>query len=136
MLHNHPIRHEALVIFAIDGGEDDIAGARKRLWFETCMREAGTGFKAVAGCYKGKLERSYVMTVENYALITGWTKGQESVLFLSPVRENGQREAKLLDYRDNDIIPLGIWRAVSEAEAHKYDGWTFDPAEGQHYVAG
>lgn len=133
-------RYEHYSIFAIDGGErDTIAASRKRRWFETCLREAGIGFKPLCGSYGGRLERSYIVNTRNMPLLAGWYKGQDTVLDLSELLEESPeialRLATLRDPRTGDQKYIGIFRPVTEETAHRADGWTYDPATGIHYVA-
>lgn len=133
-------RLESYMIFAIDGGEDEVYGARKRAWFETCLKEAGIGFKRLCGCYNGALERSYIVNLRHADTLRGWYARQETVLELGPRIANsandGSRIAQLRGVGNGLVEPLGVFRAVSEDTAHRAKCWTYDPATGLHYVAG
>lgn len=136
-MDNRPEFYHEYTIFAIDGGErDDIDGLRKRLWFETCLREAGIGFKPLCGCYQGRLERSYIVNAVHMPLLTGWIAGQDTVLQLTDcIDGTAYRMATLRNVGDGKEAYLGLWKPVTETYAHHQPSWTFDPFDGQHYVA-
>jgi hypothetical protein len=88
---------------------------------------------ALDGCYKGEVERSYILEVNGKDLtdILAFSKeyNQESILYL-----DNQRLATLIYSMDN-MVSLGLFKGVSEAHAKSKDAYTFNPLTLTYYIA-
>jgi hypothetical protein len=87
---------------------------------------------ALDGCYKGEVERSYILEVDgNLFSILAFAKeyNQESILYL-----DNQRLATLIYSMDN-MVSLGLFKGVSEAHAKAKDAYTFNPLTLTYYIA-
>jgi hypothetical protein len=95
----------------------------------------GQGYKRqpLDGCYKGEVERSYILEVGSKSLqdILAFSKeyNQESILYL-----DNQRLATLIYSMDN-MTSLGLFKGVSEAHAKSKDAYTFNPITNTYYIA-
>jgi hypothetical protein len=108
--------------------------AEERRAFERAGLSARV-LKSVDGCYKGKVERSYVVDVGHdgprfgeldlslFRLVLDFAEShdQDSVLFLSY-----SRRAQLIFCNSRDVQDLGIWTSVPEAKALASEAWTRD----------
>ena len=85
------------------------------------------------GCYKGEVERSYILEVGSVGLfgILAFAKeyNQESILYL-----DNQRLATLVYSMDN-MVSLGLFKGVSEDHAKSKDAYTFNPITNTYYIA-
>jgi len=87
------------------------------------------GGKPVDGCYKGKLEDSFILGAkhENFIMETAKEYNQESVLF---VNELGQ--ASLIFLKDNKTTKLGQFKEVDTIEG--LDNYTYDSTTNKYYT--
>jgi len=93
------------------------------------------GFKAksVKGFYKGRGENSYVLEINDYnhlkiAETLATSNGQECILYSDDFRKTW------LIYTNGERKYLGILHSVSEQEALKYDGYTFDHSTSSYWI--
>ena len=118
------IASEEYIIFASDMPQDIT---------ENYMRIENIGFKRLQGRYKGQNEISYIVNARDTLKITPMIEGQESILELSKIQNNGMRNAKLR-FKDGTEKELGDMAHVTEQEAKASSAYTFD---GQSYfIAG
>lgn len=93
-------------------------------------------FTICQGCYKGKIERSYLVSAHHFEKVRPVLSSfnQESVLFL-----DNQRSAWLLkredDYRHSfNSVYLGEFRAIAKTQAAGKEAWT--KIGDNYFVAG
>lgn len=109
------------VIFAIDNGEDLRTQARflRHLDGLRAQSKLSGPVRLCVGSYKGALENSYQMTLEDYILFVegkGWADWQESVLRIRGVD-------LFLLFRDGSTQELGeMGCSVHQPQT---DGWTY-----------
>ena len=126
------------VIFAIDNDNDlhTVSKFMRHVDTQKAMGKMRGTLKPCIGSYKGKLENSYIVTLEDFkqhVKKSGYIDNQESVLLL----EDGHRGVTYgtLIYAGFDKdVPLGIMRAVSKDKAVTYDAWTYRPELDTYYV--
>lgn len=91
--------------------------------------------KNLHGCYKGKVERSYLVKasgpeVQKLAVETG----QESYIRLGKMHPNLGREAVLVYTDSGKEVNLGHLTRVSKDKAWDQDAWTYDIKENNYYI--
>lgn len=123
---------DSYVIFAIDD-QSPAAGAH----FRNFMVAQGIGFKPLIGSYKGVIEQSYIINLNDWPTVldTAAVKNQESILFLGACTSRDRRPAELVYLLDG--IPaegLGTFRSVPEAEAKAQDSWTYCPQMKEYFI--
>ena len=118
-----------LVIFCV--GPSPMRNAEFLSW----AADRGLGVKEVVGCYKGEMERAFVMFADDFdAHVRPWVREEERVLRLGmPVRRAGDRPASL-HYSDGRVEELPNFRQVSPSQALSEDAWTFDPMTGVYFA--
>ena len=95
----------------------------------------GASYKRIAldGCYKGEVERSYIIETTSKTLeeILAFSKqfNQESILYL-----DNQRLATLVYDMDN-MVKLGKFKGVSESHAKSNDAYTYSHEQDTYYIA-
>ena len=100
---------------------------------ETRLRRLGIGFKTLRGAYKGVPEVSYITSLTNMFAMIPLIENQESVLLLSRMQDNGERNASLL-FKDGKEKKLGMFMEVTKEKAEQSESYTED--SGKFYVAG
>lgn len=97
---------------------------------ERDLYNLGAGFKIVLGCYQGTKENSFVVQGLKDASIVELLRkyGQDCALKLDSSRHADSIQA------NGDIISLGQFKAVSEANALKLANYTFDAVTSQYFV--
>lgn len=117
---------EQYVIFSIDG--EGLTATRQV--FEATI---GVNVKPVEGCYKGKLEHSWIANARDWAAIaaSGFLDAQESVLHLGPWSNGGRPATLHFSFASGDgigapSVPLGQFRQTAKDYALTQDAWTRD----------
>lgn len=122
------------VIFAIDNDNDTHVVAKFMRHVDT-LRAMGKIDPVVqlVGCYKGKLERSYMMRADQFEYVRDYIKGQESIL-----RVPGDvRQPCVLEYlAGSKRVGLGPMREVQASEALQAEAWTYSPVSDKYFVCG
>lgn len=98
----------------------------------------GVGAIPCIGSYKGKLEQSFVMDVddfEQHVESNGFVTGQDSFLYVQ-TNHRGVSYASLVYNAPLPDLPLGKLLAVDKSVALKCDSWTYRPDQDQYYVTG
>jgi hypothetical protein len=90
--------------------------------------------KPLAGRYSGKDELSFIASMENYDLLYGWFKDQESVLLLLECNGSNHRRAVMRYLPSYDETPLGWFQQVTKSEAAEAGDFTFDPLTGSYFI--
>lgn len=88
--------------------------------------------KELVGSYKGEIERSYMLPLNESALMLAKAYSQESVLILHPLK-NGKREADVRKLEGMDVLCSGDFVNVGHKQP-KTDAWTYDIETGDYYV--
>ena len=120
------------VIFAIDN-DDDVHTVAKFMRHVDTLRAMNTiePVEMLVGCYKGKLERSYMMRSDQFDHVSDYVKYQESFLLVP----GDTRQPCVLDYRGKRE-PVGTMRQVSAKDALQSDAWTYSETKGKYFVCG
>jgi hypothetical protein len=120
------------IIFAIDDDNNTYTVAKFLRHVDTkraMMDMSPVGL--CVGCYKGQLERSYMILAKDFHHVADWIKGQESILRVP----GDTRQPCVLEYLDTgERVSVGQMRKVSAQEALGQDAWTY--FEGNYYVCG
>jgi|SRR6056297_3983273 len=123
------------VIFAIDKS-DDVHTQAKFLRHIDTLRAMGKlrgVFASCIGCYKGDMERSYMMLMvdfDTHVRKSGYVDNQESFL-----RVPGDvRQPCVLEYQDGQVQVLGTLKRIHANERPLYNGWTYVEKTGAYYV--
>ena len=122
------------VIFAIDNDNDTHVVAKFMRHVDT-LRAMGKIASVVQliGCYKGQLERSYMIRADRFDLVADYVRHQESILLVP----GDQRQPCVLEYlAGGDHVSVGPMRSVSAAEALQADAWTYNPNVDKYYICG
>jgi hypothetical protein len=118
------------IIFAIDNDTDAHVVAKFLRHVDT--KRAMMQMQPVelcVGCYKGALERSYMVLAKDFHHVADFVKNQESILRVP----GDTRQPCVLEYLEGgSVVPLGPMRRVSASEALVQDAWTY--YEGSYYV--
>jgi hypothetical protein len=125
------------VIFAIDNDADLHTNAKflRHIDQQRAMQKLSSNMKLAIGCYKGKLERSYVLRkddFEEFVLESGYVDQQESFLIL----RDGYYGVvyATLEYQSGDKQFLGAMVQVDPDEAMAGDAWTYRPDMDAYFV--
>jgi len=122
------------VIFAIDNDTDTHVVAKFMRHVDTlrAMDKIDPVVQLV-GCYKGQLERSYMMRADQFDYVRDYIKGQESIL-----RVPGDvRQPCVLEFvSSGERVGLGPMREVSAAEAAQIEAWTYSQKQNKYFVCG
>lgn len=94
-----------------------------------------TGLKRLNGVYKGDHEFSWLVVLEKEEDIVTLIElaleyKQDSILF-----SNSERETMLVHPDGRPHKYIGTLKNTDRTEAHKHDGYTFDPETGMYWVA-
>jgi hypothetical protein len=120
------------IIFAIDNDQDAhvVAKFLRHVDTKRAMMEMQP-VELCVGCYKGALERSYMILAKDFHHVADFIKNQESIL-----RVPGDvRQPCVLEYlATGEKIYVGSMRVVPANEALAQDAWTF--YNGSYYVCG
>lgn len=100
-------------------------------WVKSYLDGRMTNYKVLIGCYKGNLERSFLLTDFELAIIIAKSYDQESLLHRSA--DGPDCYLCFLDPETSDIN-LGPMIAVSKREARQQDSWTYDPSTKTYYI--
>jgi hypothetical protein len=123
----------AQVIFAIDNDDDIHAVAKFLRHVDTLQAMTKVGVVTqLIGCYKGKLEKSYMIREDQFKYVRRFTERQESVLLVP----GDVRQPCVLEYADGDMVGIGPMRQVSAVEALQADAWTYNPKVDKYFVCG
>lgn len=101
---------------------------------EFYLNEYGIKAKELTGSYKGKVQTSYLVVIDNnktFKTIVELAKkhNQESVLYI-----NQEREASLIPIDcEKPQEYIGRWKK-HYGPIDNLDAWTYDPAEENYYV--
>ena len=124
------------VIFSIDDSHDGHQQAKFLRYIDTLrvMGKLRGMFALCIGCYRGDMERSYMMLAMDYEKHipkSGYVDNQESIL-----RVPGDvRQPCCLEYLDgSNSVLLSSMKRVHSNEIHLYDGWTYVEKTGAYYV--
>lgn len=101
---------------------------------EKFLQTHGIGYKHVLGNYKGVNEDSYVINSLDVYKVKTITRLQESVIYLSEMRDNEMREAYLI-YKKSDPVYLGYFEPVKPAEALAAESYMFNPTNQTFFIA-
>lgn len=124
---------EAVVIFAIDNGNDPRVRARFERHIDT-LRSMGSLRRPVRLCigmWEGKMEASYEMVrsdFEAHVMRHGWVTNQDAILGVVA----GQ--AVLID-QQGKVMDAGRWRHLPGNEALLQQGWTYYLDTNEYWVA-
>jgi len=122
------------VIFAIDNDNDTHTVAKFMRHVDT-LRAMGKIDSVVqlVGCYKGQLERSYMIRADQFEHVRDYIKGQESIL-----RVPGDvRQPCVLEYLvGGERVSLGPMRQVPASEALQAEAWTYSQEQNKYYICG
>src|SRR5512142_919510 len=93
----------------------------------------GLSYRVCHGCYKGDHEQSLLiensgMDAAAYVLSSAANYNQESILIVG-----ADGRAALFYIQSVTVENIGTWAAVSEREAKRADGFTFDTVSGRFY---
>ena len=129
--------NETYFIFAV-------ADMYKAVAFKAWALNAGIGFKALFGKYKGMTEWAFICNWKHRDAVAPWYTGQESLLLLKPLWDNGEllgaRPAFLYWLKDNGdgrkdtVTPIGYFKETTAQYALAQDAYTFDPSTGCYYI--
>ena len=123
------------VIFAIDKS-DEVHTQAKFLRHVDTLRAMGKlrgVFASCIGCYKGDMERSYMMLMSDFnehIRRSGYVDKQESFLRIP----GDVRQPCVLEYQDGQADVLGPMVSLHASEAHMFDGWTYVEKTGRYYT--
>lgn len=124
---------EAVVIFAIDNGNDPRVRARFERHLDT-LRAMGSLRRPVRLCigmWKGQMEASYEMVrsdFEAHVMRQGWVLQQEAVLGVVA----GQ--AVLID-QQGKVSSAGKWHKIDPVYASFCEGWTYYLDSNEYWIA-
>lgn len=112
-------------IFAIDNGSDPRAAAnfeRHLSNLNALGKLAGGPVRLAVGCWKGQLERSYVLDradFDQHVRNSGYVSAQESFLHTNASKS-------VFEYQSPSRATVGApAQRVTAAEALQLDGWTY-----------
>lgn len=125
-----------VVIFAIDKGADLHQQAKFLRHMDTmrALQKMGASPKCCIGYWEGHLERSYILSIDDYRAYVvqhGWTVQQHSVVL---VDDNGNADLMRPDLSAR-MFNIGRMHKVDADVAGKLEAWTFVEEEGQYYAA-
>lgn len=141
---HHATEFVLLSAFRSEFAEDLNIARHAQLLTQLLARDFGA--KTVTGAYKGVSELSLCVPItggedgDDFAELLSLARryGQESILHVS-----SQRHAALIHVAAywetggcEGVQGLGLWRQVSQPDAHSRDAYTYDPGEGAYYAAG
>lgn len=92
------------------------------------------GFKPLHGCYKGALERSFIVNLNDMPKIARFIADQESVLILSDYNRADVPKATLFYLKTGKRESLGLFCQGTAKVKDHFESWTFDPMTGNYYV--
>jgi hypothetical protein len=125
----------AMVIFSIDNSSD-VHQQAKFLRYVDGLRAMGKlvgGVSQCIGCYKGTLERSYMMLLvdfDKYIRNSGFVSDQESFLHIP----GDVRQPCVLEYQTSGVREaLGPMKEFPMALDY-VDSWTYIEETGKYYV--
>lgn len=121
------IAEESYVIFCV--GLDESRVEAFRAW---TARHA-IPVLPLLGCYQTQTESSFAITVTMFHLVSRWTNGQESILWLGQARADSSRPAVLL-FSDEHTEDLGFFVQCDRDTAEGSAAWTHDPATGAYFI--
>jgi hypothetical protein len=81
-------------------------------------------FEFCLGSYKGVLESSWQIALEDLNKVLPFMDGEESVLVLTSPNSLNQYSAELQFMDNSPNVDIGYFREVSQNEALRQDGWT------------
>lgn len=122
------------VIFAIDNDSSTHTVAKFMRHVDT-LRAMGKIDPVVQliGCYKGQLEKSYMIRADQFHHVKDYVQGQESVLRVS----GDKRQPCVLEFMGSgERVSVGPMRQVSADYALSADAWTYDPSVDKYYICG
>jgi len=122
------------VIFAIDNDNDTHVVAKFMRHVDT-LRAMGKIDPVVqlVGCYKGQLERSYMMRADQLDYVSDYVRFQESILLVP----GDTRQPCVLEYLETrERVGLGPMRQVSASEALQAEAWTYSQEQNAYYICG
>lgn len=125
--------HGSVTIFSIDNEHDDSTYALFCDFLVQC--NISTRYKPTLGCYKGAVERSFIMpstVFDRHVLDSEFLHKQESVMTVTGCNK-AYATLKFLD--GSPSVGLGSFCQVSEEVARSYDAWTFRPDIGAWFIA-
>lgn len=122
------------VIFAIDNDNDTHVVAKFMRHVDT-LRAMGKIDPVVQliGCYKGQLEKSYMIRADQLHNVREYIRDQESIL-----RVPGDvRQPCVLEFvSGGERVSLGPMGEVSASDALQFEAWTYNPSNGKYFVCG
>lgn len=124
--------HLEQVIFAIDNDANTHTVAKFMRHVDT-LRAMGRidTVNCLIGCYKGHLERAYMMRADQFHEVSEYVRGQETILRVP----GDSRQPCVLDYLNSeDVVVLGPMREVSAMEALASEAWTYEQNSGKYFV--
>jgi hypothetical protein len=118
------------IIFAIDNDMDAHTNAKFLRHVDTkrAMMEMHP-MELCIGCYKGQLERSYMILAKDFHHVLDFIQNQESIM---RVPGDTRQDCVLEFVESGETVPLGPMRRVSAAIAMLHDAWTYH--NGEYYV--
>lgn len=118
------------IIFAIDNDMDAHTNAKFLRHVDT--KRAMMYMHPVElciGCYKGQLERSYMILAKDFHHVLDFIQNQESIMRVP----GDTRQGCVLEFlASGEVVPLGPMRRVKAHEAMMHDAWTY--YNGGYYV--
>lgn len=108
---------------------NDIKAERK------ILKEAGLSIKTCLGSYKGKVNPSYLVTLDDIndldvVLKIAKDHNQETVLLV-----DSNRKADLFYLNNSNIDSLGEFKVISKTDALQLEEFTYDPATNTYWSA-
>lgn len=126
--------HLEQMIFAIDNDHDAhvVAKFMRHCDTERAMMRMPELVQLI-GCYKGQMERSYMIPSRYRDKVESFIKNQHSILLVP----GDTRQDCVLEYmNDGSRESIGPMREVSCVEALQLDAWTYVPETGKYYTCG
>lgn len=92
-------------------------------------------FKPLIGCYKGKMENSFMVKKSDFPKVKCLLEGEESILELGTMDSCGRRKAKLI-FLDGISAEIDLGRMVetSKEKALAQDAWTLDCQHNTYFI--
>lgn len=125
------------VIFAIDNDANTHTVAKFMRHVDT-LRAMGRidTVNCLIGCYKGRLERAYMMRADQFHEVSEYVQGQETILRVP----GDSRQPCVLEHLNQagvhpeGVVVLGPMSEVSAIEALASEAWTYEQNSGKYFI--
>ena len=131
----HKLRGETMlehIIFAIDNDHEPhvVAKFMRHCDTERAMMRMPALVQLI-GCYKGQMERSYMLPAKCLDAVKDFIKYQESILRVP----GDTRQPCVLEYvQTGERVSICAMREVSAIDAWGLDAWTYDPKADKYFA--